>query len=240
MERVGKSIVQLSSEAALVVVLSHSIVLFIFSSQILSDLVASVGLPAIPLVPVSSSQVIVGSIIGIGLLKGGRGIKFGILGQISIGWITTPILAGLMAFFALFFVNNVFKLKVSQDSEFINPFTKNQTQIDTNNSYKIEIDTSILTNAFELDSQFILITEKKSDKVINDSLQSEKNKEIIDSTKSLPLYTKNEKLKTVSYFWKKLTFILLAIIILLIIWYLFSGSKFDENKNKEIVKKTVG
>ncbi|RLD71918.1 MAG: inorganic phosphate transporter, partial [Bacteroidetes bacterium] len=66
MKRVGNSILQLSSEAALVVVLSHSIVLFIFSSQALSDFVASIGLPAIPLVPVSSSQVIVGSIIGIG------------------------------------------------------------------------------------------------------------------------------------------------------------------------------
>ena len=175
MKRVGNSIVQLSSEAALVVVLSHSIVLFIFSSQALSDFVASTGLHAIPLVPVSSSQVIVGSIIGIGLLKGGRGIKFEVLGQISIGWVTTPILAGLLAFFALFFINNVFKLKVTQDSELINPFTKKHAEIDTNNTYLIDQDTSVLTNAFKKDSQFISDTENISNSTANDSSQAELN-----------------------------------------------------------------
>ncbi|RLD84685.1 MAG: inorganic phosphate transporter [Bacteroidetes bacterium] len=237
MKRVGNSIVQLSSEAALVVVLSHSIVLFIFSSQALSDFVASIGLPAIPLVPVSSSQVIVGSIIGIGLLKGGRGIKFGVLGQISIGWVTTPILAGLLAFFALFFINNVFKLKVTQDSELINPFTKSHSEIDSNNSYKIEQDTSVLTNAFNIDSQFISETENVTESTINDSLQLGLNLQIIDSTEISSLESTNKISETNSSFWKKATFILLALIILLIIWYLFSGSRFDENKNREIVKK---
>lgn len=119
MEKVGGDIVHLSSEAALVVVLAHSLVLFIFSSQDLSNFVVSLGLPAIPLVPVSSSQVIVGSIVGIGLLKGANGIKFKLVGQIAIGWVITPIMAGIIAFFALFFVNNVFQLKVSNDSQTI-------------------------------------------------------------------------------------------------------------------------
>ncbi len=155
MEQVGGNIVHLSSEAALVVVLAQAMVLFIFSSQSLSDFSVSLGLPPIPLVPVSSSQVIVGSIIGIGILKGGREIKYGVLGEIAIGWVTTPVIAGLIAFFALFFMNNVFKLKVTQDSELINPFAKKEAPVDSLNREKP--DTSIFTDAFQKQKEKIMI-----------------------------------------------------------------------------------
>jgi phosphate/sulfate permease len=115
METVGNTLMPLTSEAAIVVVLSQALVLFIFSSQGLSDAFQSIGLPAIPLVPVSSSQVVIGSIIGIGLYKGGKQIKYRILGSISLGWIATPIAAGVIAFFLLFFVNNVFRQDVGGD-----------------------------------------------------------------------------------------------------------------------------
>ena len=115
METVGNSLMPLTPEAAMVVVLSQAVVLFIFSSQGLSDALQSIGLPAIPLVPVSSSQVVIGSIIGIGLFKGGKQIKYKILGGISLGWIATPLLAGVLTFFMLFFVNNVFKGDVGGD-----------------------------------------------------------------------------------------------------------------------------
>ncbi len=119
---VGNSLYKLSSESALVVVLAHALVLFIFSSNKLSDFAVSLGLPAIPLVPVSSSQAIVGAIIGIGILKGARGIKFSILGEIAIGWLTTPLIAGMITLFSLFFIDNVFnqeveKIKTSQNTE---------------------------------------------------------------------------------------------------------------------------
>ena len=120
METVGNSLMQLTPEAAIVVVLAQSLVLFIFSSQGLSDALQSIGLPAIPLVPVSSSQVVIGSIIGIGIYKGGKQIKYNILGSISLGWISTPIVAGIIAFFMLFFVNNVFKQDVGGDRQLIN------------------------------------------------------------------------------------------------------------------------
>jgi len=74
MMTVGNDLMKLSAEAALVIVLSHSLVLFIFSSTSLSNAIQSIGLPGIPLVPVSSSQAIVGAIRGIGFLKGGTGI----------------------------------------------------------------------------------------------------------------------------------------------------------------------
>jgi len=228
MERVGNHIVQLSSEAALVVVLAHSLVLFIFSSQTLSNFSVSLGLPPIPLVPVSSSQVIVGSIIGVGLLKGGRGIKYGVVGEISIGWITTPILSGLIAFFALFFVNNVFKLKVTEESELINPFTQKNSAIDTSKTYILEGDSSFSKQLIEIDSQ--VIPDKRTD--ASDALQeNEKVDTTIDVNNSISA-TKSE-----SVVWKKITYVLLTILILLIIWYLFSGKKYNQNKNKEIVKQ---
>jgi PiT family inorganic phosphate transporter len=65
-------------------------------------------LPAIPLVPVSSSQAIVGAVIGIGLFKGGRGIRWRTLGGIASGWVITPVIAGVFSLFLLFFVRNVF------------------------------------------------------------------------------------------------------------------------------------
>jgi hypothetical protein len=63
-------------------------------------------------VPVSSSQAAIGAVIGIGIAKGGRGLNFRVLGKIASGWVTTPVAAGVLAFVALFFVQNVFEMEV--------------------------------------------------------------------------------------------------------------------------------
>jgi PiT family inorganic phosphate transporter len=115
METIGGNIVELSSEAALVVVLAQSLVLFIFSSSGLSTLFVKIGLPPIPMVPVSSSQVIVGCVLGIGLYKGARNINFKILSEIALGWLATPIASGLLAFFSLFFMKNIFGINVGSN-----------------------------------------------------------------------------------------------------------------------------
>lgn len=112
METVGSGIFELSSEAALVVVLSQSLVLFLFSSVALSNLLGNIGLPSIPLVPVSSSQVVIGSILGIGLYKGARNMNYKMLGGIALGWVATPVIAGLVSFLSLFFVENVFEITI--------------------------------------------------------------------------------------------------------------------------------
>lgn len=112
MKTVGSSLMKLNSETALIVVLAHSLVLFVFSSPALSNSVTKIGLPPIPMVPVSSSQAIVGAIIGIGLLKGGRNIQPKVVGKIVIGWIVTPIIAGILTFVSLFIISNVFKVEV--------------------------------------------------------------------------------------------------------------------------------
>ena len=114
MMTVGSSLMSLSPVAAFVVVVSHSIVLFLFASQGLENFLASYGLPTIPLVPVSSSQAVIGAVVGIGLLKGGRGIRGRVLGSIATGWVVTPFIAGVLCFVALFFLQNVFNQQVSR------------------------------------------------------------------------------------------------------------------------------
>lgn len=116
METIGGNIVELSSEGALVVVLAQSLVLFIFSSSGLSNLFVRIGLPPIPMVPVSSSQVIVGCVIGIGIYKGARNINYKLLGQIAAGWVATPVMSGLLAYFSLFFIKNIFSINVGHKS----------------------------------------------------------------------------------------------------------------------------
>lgn len=114
MQVVGHNLMELSSEAAFIVVLSQALVLFIFSSSGFSAFIDRIGLPHIPMVPVSSTQVVIGSIIGIGLYRGARNINFRILGEIATGWIATPVFAGILSFFFLFFVKNIFTIDVGR------------------------------------------------------------------------------------------------------------------------------
>lgn len=115
---VGSGIFTLTPVSAAVVVWSHSAVLFLFSSQSLEAWLQSHNLPSIPLVPVSSSQAIVGAVIGIGLLKGGRGIKWKTVAGITSGWVTTPIIAALVCFVSLFFLQNVFQQQTFKPVEY--------------------------------------------------------------------------------------------------------------------------
>ena len=110
---VGNDLLRLSPVAAFIVVISHSIVLFVFASQGISNFLNSINLPSIPLVPVSSSQAIVGAVIGIGILKGGNEVKWDIAGRIAIGWIILPIIAALIVFVVLFVMQNIFNQTIS-------------------------------------------------------------------------------------------------------------------------------
>jgi PiT family inorganic phosphate transporter len=108
MRTVGRGVMRLSPEMALVVVAAHSLVLFLFASEGLHTALTSRGLPAFPLVPVSSSQAVVGAIVGLGLLRGGRMLRIRPLASIALGWVVTPLVAGVAAFLMLFFMDNVF------------------------------------------------------------------------------------------------------------------------------------
>jgi len=143
MMTVGNSLMKLNSETAIVVVLAHSLVLFVFSSQSLSSLFVNIGLPPIPMVPVSSSQAIVGAILGIGILKGGKNIQINVIGKIATGWIITPIIAGLISFFALFFMSNVFNLQVSQNPS---KFVKGDVIVEKNIKDHIDLKSKVIEN----------------------------------------------------------------------------------------------
>ncbi len=114
MQTVGRGILALTPEAAFIVVLAQALVLFLFSSIRFSEMLMAIGLPPLPLVPVSSTQVVIGAVLGIGLVKGAREIKIKTLSGVALGWIITPITAGTFTFFALFFVQNVFGIAVTK------------------------------------------------------------------------------------------------------------------------------
>ncbi|WP_028773597.1 inorganic phosphate transporter [Shewanella waksmanii] len=105
---VGDNLIAMTPVTAWVVVMAHSIVLFIFSSQSLSNAFVSLGLPAIPLVPVSSSQAVIGAVVGIALLKK-LPVQWRVLGRILIGWVITPIMSAIACFIGLFIIQNLFK-----------------------------------------------------------------------------------------------------------------------------------
>ncbi len=114
MMTVGKGLFRLTPITALVVVLAEAIVLFLFASQSLETWLLSHGLPAIPLVPVSSSQAVIGAVIGIAVAKGGRGVRYSVLGKVAGGWVVTPVIAAAVAFLGLFFLQNVFGVTVAR------------------------------------------------------------------------------------------------------------------------------
>ena len=109
---IGNSIMKMSPIMAFVVVISQALVLFLFSSQNLFNFLQSHNLPTIPLVPVSSTQAVVGAVIGIGIAKGGNEINWSILGKIVLSWIVAPILSALICYISLFFLQNVFNMVV--------------------------------------------------------------------------------------------------------------------------------
>jgi len=61
----------------------------------------TVGKSITPLnIPVSLSQAMVGSVLGVGLVKGARAVSKRTLAEIGVGWVATPLLSALFAFIA--------------------------------------------------------------------------------------------------------------------------------------------
>ncbi len=80
---VGKGIVPLDPFSALVTVLAEALTLHLFTQ---------IG------VPVSSSQAVVGAVVGVGIVGGLRTVNPKMLVKITLGWIMTPFASGLMTF----------------------------------------------------------------------------------------------------------------------------------------------
>lgn len=90
MTTIGHGIVKLGSYSALICVMSHALTVHIF---------AIIG------VPVSSSQAIVGALLGIGFIKGAHTINYRMLTRISCGWLATPFVAAIFAIIGYFIAN---------------------------------------------------------------------------------------------------------------------------------------
>ena len=110
--KLGNSLMRMSPMLALIVVLAQAIVLLLFSSVTLHQWLEAHSLPTLPLVPVSSTQAVIGAIVGIGLAKGGRGMNWSIIGKIAVGWVAAPLMAMSICFISLFFLANVFNQTV--------------------------------------------------------------------------------------------------------------------------------
>ena len=118
MMTVGSELITLTPLAAWVAVMAHSIVLFLFASERLEQFLANLSLPTIPLVPVSSSQAVVGAVIGIGMAQGGHEVHWNRLFSIIKGWFLTPLISCMICFFGLFFLQNVFLQSVKNETRF--------------------------------------------------------------------------------------------------------------------------
>lgn len=82
METVGKRLVRLDPFSALVVVLAEAITVHFY---------AFLG------VPVSTSQAVVGAVLGVGILKGINTVRRQTLVNILLGWFLTPVIACFLA-----------------------------------------------------------------------------------------------------------------------------------------------
>ncbi len=83
MATIGKKITPLSPFSALIVVMTHSLALHFFTWL---------------KIPVSSSQAVVGAVIGVGIYHGAKTINKKTMAKIFAGWFITPLIAGLLAF----------------------------------------------------------------------------------------------------------------------------------------------
>ncbi len=86
MKTVGNGIVPLSNVTGFLVVIASGITVYLY---------ARIG------IPVSTSQAVVGALIGIGLIKDYRIINFKLLRRILIGWLMTPGISGVLSYFVL-------------------------------------------------------------------------------------------------------------------------------------------
>ena len=109
---VGKNVLKVSPAVGLIVILSQSLVLILFSSETLENFLISLNIPPLPAVPVSSTQAVIGALVGVGIAKGGKGVKWNIVLKLVCGWITSPLMAFILSYISLSFMENVFKQTV--------------------------------------------------------------------------------------------------------------------------------
>jgi len=61
---------------------------------------------------VSSSQAVVGAVIGLGLITPGERVRWDVVRNIAVGWLLTPTVAAVISVVGMFVLQNVFNLPV--------------------------------------------------------------------------------------------------------------------------------
>ena len=59
-------------------------------------------------IPVSTSQSVVGAVVGAGLVNSVKSVNFGVFKRIAIAWVSSPTVAGLLAYGVAFFTRSYF------------------------------------------------------------------------------------------------------------------------------------
>lgn len=86
---------------AMIAVLTQGLVFYLFTSQAVGAFLTGHGLPALPLVPISGSQCLVGAMMGLSLLNKGVSFSWRSAGFLTASWIVTPALAFFGSYAAL-------------------------------------------------------------------------------------------------------------------------------------------
>ena len=94
MMTVGGSIADISQVEGFVVIIAMSLTIIIMGEWM--------G------IPVSTSQAVVGAVMGAGLVKGVRNVHFGVFKNIAIAWVSSPTVAGLLTYLVALATQNYF------------------------------------------------------------------------------------------------------------------------------------
>ncbi len=92
MMTVGSSIVEISPLEGFIVVIAMALTVVLMGK--------CMG------IPVSNSQAVVGAVMGAGLTRGVKAVRFGVLKNIAIAWVTSPTVAGLLTYAAAYLTRN--------------------------------------------------------------------------------------------------------------------------------------
>ena len=84
MMTVGSSIAEITQVEGFVVIIAMSVTV-----QLLGELIG---------IPVSTSQAVVGAVVGAGLVRGIKNVHFGVFKNIAIAWVSSPTAAGLLTY----------------------------------------------------------------------------------------------------------------------------------------------
>ena len=95
MMTVGSSIADITEVSGFVVIIAMALTIVIMGSWM--------G------IPVSTSQAVVGAVVGAGLVKGRKAVHFGVFKNIAIAWVSSPTVAGLLTWLVALATQGYFK-----------------------------------------------------------------------------------------------------------------------------------